>query len=143
MYSVNVTENEENQVLWAAEHGEIDMLKSLIKKYPCLLNHKDKDGYSPLHKAVSENHRDCVRYLIAAGADISTQSNTKWQPLHSACQWNNKEIAMILIENGADVNAESDGGNIQHFRKYAVLNKMNCFFRSNTTAYCCQSWCFI
>ncbi|XP_065172795.1 ankyrin repeat domain-containing protein 49-like, partial [Atheta coriaria] len=102
-------ESPETEILWAAEHGHLDIVIKIIEEHPQLVNTKDKDGYSPLHRACYSNHIDIVDYLLLHGADISSKTEMQWQPLHSCCQWNHKEIASRLLQMGADVNAVSSG----------------------------------
>ncbi|KAL2740363.1 ankyrin repeat domain-containing protein 49 [Vespula squamosa] len=105
----NAKEPDEKAILSAAENGDIRKIKRLLMKDLNLLECKDKDGYTPLHRACYGNHVDIVKYLLQVGAKINTKTMDEWQPLHSACCWNNVECAAILIANGADVNAKSKG----------------------------------
>lgn len=55
-------------ILSVAERGELEQLKSLLKETPELINIKDVQGYTLLHKAAYNNHQEVVKYLISAGA---------------------------------------------------------------------------
>ncbi|XP_018328199.1 ankyrin repeat domain-containing protein 49-like [Agrilus planipennis] len=109
-YEKHPHETPEKEILWAAENGELEVVKSLVLKDPGLVNVADKDGYTPLHRACYNNHVEVVEFLLENGADISAKTLMLWQPLHSACQWNHKECVLRLIQHGADVNAASEGG---------------------------------
>ncbi|XP_017786257.1 PREDICTED: ankyrin repeat domain-containing protein 49-like [Nicrophorus vespilloides] len=105
----NPHETVEKEILWAAEEGKLEKLKELLKAHPNLVHYKDKDGYTPLHRACYANHLEIVDYLLKMGADIGAKTEMLWEPLHSACQWNHKEIVVKLLQHGADVNALSQG----------------------------------
>ena len=44
------------KILWAAENGNTDLVAELLESDQSLVNSKDNDGYSPLHRASYENH---------------------------------------------------------------------------------------
>ena len=44
------------KILWAAENGNTDLVTELLESDQSLVNSKDNDGYSPLHRAAYENH---------------------------------------------------------------------------------------
>lgn len=100
----------EKEILWAAENGELEVIRNLVSTSPDLVHSKDKDGYTPLHRACYNNHVDIADFLLQHGANIHAQTNDLWQPLHSACMWNNAECVAKLLEHGADINATSEGG---------------------------------
>ncbi|XP_076660489.1 ankyrin repeat domain-containing protein 49-like [Halictus rubicundus] len=105
----NAREVDENEILHAAEKGDLEKIRTLIQKNRELLESTDDDGYTPLHRACYGNHVQVVEYLLQAGAKIDSKTMDDWQPLHLACCWNNVECAMVLIANGADINAKSKG----------------------------------
>lgn len=139
----------ETEILWAAENGELDIIKDLISLNKSLLLHKDKDGYTPLHRACYNNHEKVVEYLLSIGADYSSQTEDNWQPLHSACRWNNARIAVMLLDAGADINALTTGnqtplhlaasnGNAKETLQLLIMNKSvkhDILNDSNETAY--------
>ena len=49
------------RTLWAAETGNMDVLKEMLAKDSALVNTKDADGYSPLHRASYENHTEIIK----------------------------------------------------------------------------------
>nr|CAI5860274.1 unnamed protein product [Callosobruchus analis] len=105
----NPTDELEKKILDACENGKLEEVKKILENRPDLVGARDKDGYTPLHRACYSNNIEVVRYLIECGADIGAKTEVQWQPLHSCCQWNHKECAWLLIQNGADVNAQSEG----------------------------------
>ncbi|XP_014356148.2 ankyrin repeat domain-containing protein 49-like [Papilio machaon] len=105
----NPKDNPVDHVLWAAENGELDVLKEILKTSPGLVHVRDSDGYTPLHRAAYGNHLACVAYLLSAGAKVAARTELGWTPLHSACNWNNYLAAARLLAAGADPAALSDG----------------------------------
>lgn len=45
-----LTETPEKEILWAAENGVLQVVNELLKKNPDLINARDKDKYTPLHR---------------------------------------------------------------------------------------------
>ncbi|XP_053202641.1 ankyrin repeat domain-containing protein 49-like [Panonychus citri] len=90
--------------------GKPDHIKFMVNKFPHLLNVKDSDGYSSLHKAAYSDNYEVVQTLIELGADIEARTIDQWTPLHCASKWGNLRSASILIDAGANINARSSGG---------------------------------
>ena len=44
------------KILWAAENGNIELVIELLDSDRTLVNSRDNDGYTPLHRAAYENH---------------------------------------------------------------------------------------
>jgi len=105
-----------SQLLRASELGNADKARELLsvrkhKNHIANVNTKDLDDFTPLHNAVSENHLDVVRLLLARGARIDLVTSSLSTPLHLACYRGNKEIIKLLVENKADINAKNSEGN--------------------------------
>ena len=64
-------------------------------------------GWTPLHSAVRQGHREIVELLIANGTDVNSRDSTGKSSLHDAALEGHKEIVELLIIKGADLNAES------------------------------------
>lgn len=105
----NPHETPAKELLWAAEEGKTELAEKILKEFPDLVNTKDRDGYTALHKAAYSDHFDLAFVLLKYGADVNARTNMLWTPLHSACKWNNPKIVALLLQNGADINARSEG----------------------------------
>jgi ankyrin repeat protein len=49
-------ESPDKEILWASENGKLSVVERLILVDPMLIHVKDKDGYTPLHRACYNNH---------------------------------------------------------------------------------------
>lgn len=78
------------------------------------LNLVGKDGYAPLHRAISRNppDLDAIRQLIDDGASLSVLSEKGQSPLHHALLQPNANIDVIrlLIEKGAALDLKDASG---------------------------------
>jgi len=48
------------RILWAAEMGNIDIVREMLIKDASLVSATDADGYTPLHRASYEGHCQIV-----------------------------------------------------------------------------------
>lgn len=96
-------------LLWAAENNRLSTLRRLLSEKATLVNTRDEDEYTPLHRAAYSGHLEVVRELIAQGADVHAVTVDGWTPLHSACKWNNTRVASFLLQHDADINAQTKG----------------------------------
>jgi ankyrin repeat protein len=58
------TETPDKEILWASENGKCSMVEKLILANPAIIHVKDKDGYTPLHRACYNNHEHVVDVSI-------------------------------------------------------------------------------
>ena len=87
-----------------------------------LINRRDKDRYTPLHRAVFTRNMDCVKVLCQYGADVNIKCHGT-PILHLALsisvlpggQEFGMELFRLLLEKEADVLAKDDQlGNVLH-----------------------------
>ena len=113
---VRATDNEgDTCFILAACFGHTEIVRYLAGLPEVELNHKGRNEHTALHCAVKENHKDVVRVLIDAGADIVAKDDGGLSPLHWACTGKvgeNGKIAIVkmLVEAGADVRATDSEG---------------------------------
>ena len=109
-------------LMWAAAQGQAEMVKFLAasgadlnargvirqweRKVITEPRPKDmnKGGFTPLLYAAREGCVDCVRHLIAAGADKDLEDPERITPLNMALLNLHFEAAAVLVKAGADVN---------------------------------------
>jgi len=75
---------------------------SLLLKNGAKLESQDRDGNTPLHIAVNNNHRVLVRQLLTRGADVRAKNNAGNTPLDLANQIGNQTIIKLLKQYGAN-----------------------------------------
>lgn len=71
-----------------------------------LLNARDVEGATPLHRAVENNHFESAKTLLENGARPNVKDKNGQTPLHRAVQLKNAaEFIELLIKHGARPNA--------------------------------------
>jgi len=74
------------------------------------INVSDGHGYTPLHYAVQNDHKEIVELLISKNADVNAKNRSGQTPLHIASDGGNKDIVELLLSKGADINATDHRG---------------------------------
>lgn len=97
------------QFLLAAEMGDLKTLQQMHAKNPNYLSVRDRDHYSPLHRAAYNNRVETAQWLLSVGANPELQTEDGWTVLHSAACWAAHEIVGLLLSNGVEVNSRSNG----------------------------------
>uniref|UniRef100_H3D007 Uncharacterized protein n=1 Tax=Tetraodon nigroviridis TaxID=99883 RepID=H3D007_TETNG len=76
-----------------------------------LVDVKKEDGFSALHLAALNNHRDVAEILIKEGrCDINIRNNRNQTPLQLAVTQGHTDLVQLLVAEGADVNMEDEDG---------------------------------
>lgn len=88
----------------AAECGQTEQVRHMLK------NGADVNEGAPIVGSALNEHRDIVRALITAGANVNAQDIAGNTALHHAVHWGNTDIAEQLLAAGADVNIANDWG---------------------------------
>ena len=71
------------------------------------MNEKDKFGFTPLHNAAHEGHKEVVELLILKGADVNAKDNGGNTPLDSLIGFQrHPEIADLLRKHGGKTGEE-------------------------------------
>jgi len=71
-----------------------------------LIDAKDNDDDSPLHKAALCGRMDCVKFLLTRGVDINAQGCSCRTPLVCAANEGHTEIVALLLNSGALIEIE-------------------------------------
>ena len=97
----------------AVKNEDINIVKSISKKMPDLVNAKDEQGATPLHYAAKYVKKQMIELLISRDADVNAKDITGETPLHYViCTTlkNKKEVVKFLISKGADPNTKDHRG---------------------------------
>lgn len=86
---------------YALEKNDLEIKKALIDT-------KDAQGITPLHRAAAAGEGDTIEVLVAAGADVHAVDNQGLTPLHRAAAAGDVDAINALIARGADVNAKDN-----------------------------------
>ena len=103
----------------AVTAGNMELVVDLLDDDPKLINTPDRDGWSPLHWAVSTHDKPMVVFLLSKGADVNAKTPKGSTPLHRAALEGFTDLADLLIVKGAQVNAaDGEGMTPLHWAAY-------------------------
>jgi len=102
----------ENVIHAIVYSGDVERLKYFTNKYSIDINHRAKDGATPLLLAISLKRIKLAEFLMKLGADVNIPDNDGIAPIHIASQGNNKKILNELLKNQADPFLKTEKGNL-------------------------------
>jgi ankyrin repeat protein len=88
--------------------GDIPALKAIIERNPDLLDARDRNGDSLLHRAAEAGDASLIRYLVDKGARPDLTGARKQTPLHLAAINDHGEAVTALLERKAALEARDD-----------------------------------
>jgi ankyrin repeat protein len=94
------------QIHEAAQEGDLEKVKALLKSHPRLVFSKANGG-TPLHYAAAHDHKDVAEVLLAYKADVNARDDDGLTPLFWAVEWGPSVVELLLV-NHADVNAKDN-----------------------------------
>ena len=103
----------------AAQRGDVDKLRAMLHRRPDVCTNDGvggDSGYTPLHYAAREGHAECVRALLASGANANARTRAgAATPLHRAAFTGSGACVQLLLKGGADPCArDADGESALH-----------------------------
>ncbi|XP_052239797.1 protein phosphatase 1 regulatory subunit 12A-like isoform X3 [Dreissena polymorpha] len=98
-----------------AKRSKVDRLTSFLKTLN--INITDKNGYTPLHQAAVNGHRDIVEALLKADAEPGLEDNQGCTPVHLASWSGNPEIVMQLLNAGTQPESAVEPVQVNHQNK--------------------------
>lgn len=100
-------------ILARLEDRDGDLLKvaEIFLTAGILINEKDNNGITPLHRTIVKNHVKSATFLVNRGADVQEMSYHYQEfPLAMALSSGRTSFLDILLKNGADINAKNNRG---------------------------------
>jgi len=91
------------EILRAADNGDLEATRLLLKHNPNLAFAKNKEGFTALHYAAFHGYVEIAKLLIAERADVNAKTSKGYTPLQYAVRYNHKETVQLLLSNKADV----------------------------------------
>uniref|UniRef100_A0AC34FJ21 26S proteasome non-ATPase regulatory subunit 10 n=1 Tax=Panagrolaimus sp. ES5 TaxID=591445 RepID=A0AC34FJ21_9BILA len=88
-----------NLIMLASSAGRDQVVKYLLSSVDSDVNHKNKNGQTPLHYAASKNHPNIVKLLIENNADLNQTDKLGAAPLHRASAQGHIDVVKILCSN--------------------------------------------
>ncbi|XP_032394815.1 ankycorbin isoform X2 [Etheostoma spectabile] len=107
---VNEWNKNDERLLAAVEHGEVEKVASLLAKKGASAVKLDTEGKSALHVAAARGQTDCLSVILAHGADLSFTDAAGFNPLHLAAKNNHIECCKKLIQSKCPIDAVDGSG---------------------------------
>ncbi|XP_041915290.1 ankycorbin isoform X4 [Alosa sapidissima] len=100
----------DERLLSAVEHGEVDKVTSLLAKKGASAVKLDAEGKSALHVAAMKGQAECLAVILSHGADVSVIDASGFTALHLAAKNNHQDCAKKLIQNKSVVDSLDGSG---------------------------------
>jgi ankyrin repeat protein len=94
----------------AAEAGELELARVLLRCGADLESRESGFGWTPLLIAAAQGRLEVARFLVSAGANVQAQANQGLTPLHGAAQAGSVALVELLLDHGARLEATNHGG---------------------------------
>ena len=108
---VNRVDSKNRPALWySAGLGLKKVTTALIRIKQAPINLADKNGYTPLARAVSSGHLDIARILIDNGASVKTLTKENNSILMLSVLSENNELTKFLLTRSIDIDAKDFAG---------------------------------
>ncbi|KAL1921053.1 uncharacterized protein VTP21DRAFT_11688 [Calcarisporiella thermophila] len=105
-----LTDYSHNTVLMiAAQHGQEQIFRLYISRFPDTVNLLNSEGKSALTYAALKGNDTMVNLLLDNGADIDHMDADGNTPLHHASAWGHRKTVSTLIERGCRLAANKSG----------------------------------
>ena len=91
------------------DNEPVDEIKWLIR-LGSDVNHRTKDGLTPLALALDNQNSELAMVLIEAGAEVNQADNDGVTPLYWAAEDGRTEMVKMLLDRHADVSKAKNGG---------------------------------
>ncbi|XP_041090763.1 ankycorbin isoform X2 [Polyodon spathula] len=100
----------DDRLLQAVEHGEVDKVTSLLAKKGVNAVKLDSEGKSALHLAAAKGQAECLGVILSHGVDVTVLDASGCSALHLAAKNNHQECAKKLIQSKCTVEGSDSSG---------------------------------
>ncbi|CAM8959602.1 unnamed protein product [Rhodiola kirilowii] len=111
----------------AARKGDVKAIQRLIEN-GVVINGKDQNGWTGLHRAAFKGKTETVRILIGKGVDLDAKDEDGYSALHCAVESGFPDVVELLLKRGADVEARTNRGvtalQISEVMNYPGINRI-------------------
>uniref|UniRef100_A0A3P8WNI8 Uncharacterized protein n=1 Tax=Cynoglossus semilaevis TaxID=244447 RepID=A0A3P8WNI8_CYNSE len=112
---VNEWNKNDERLLAAVEHGEVEKVASLLAKKGASAVKLDTEGKSALHVAAARGLTDCLSAILTQGADLSVTDAAGLNSLHLAAKNSHNDCCRKLIQSKCPIDtADSSGKTALH-----------------------------
>ena len=96
------------------------------KRVPGEINQRGFGNIAALHAAARQGHDECVRVLIAGGADIDMTTHGGLTSIHAAARAGNVAVVRMLCEASADLTIRMTAGGATPLHLAAASGQIEC-----------------
>ena len=120
----------------ASAQGNLDMLRLMKEKQPCLFNElihaENAIEMTPLHKAAMFDHVDVAGFLLENGSNLDPIDSEKRSPMLLAASRNCINVVSYLLRQGANINLKDfKNRNLLHL---TISQEMYSFLESSESS---------
>ncbi|XP_062828581.1 ankycorbin isoform X2 [Anolis carolinensis] len=106
----------DDRLLQAVEHGDAEKVASLLGKKGVSSTKHDSEGKTAFHLAASKGHGECIRVMLAHGADVTSQDGTGHSALHLAAKNSHPDCIKRLLQAKCPTeNTDNSGKTALHY----------------------------
>ncbi|XP_071990678.1 ankycorbin isoform X3 [Engystomops pustulosus] len=97
-YQTNEWNKNDERLLQAVDHGELDKVSALLAKKGMVATKLDSEGKTAFHLAAIKGNAECLRLMLAQGADVAAQDLSGHSVLHLAVKHNHVDCIKRLLQ---------------------------------------------
>ncbi|MCP4705413.1 MAG: hypothetical protein GY865_12490 [candidate division Zixibacteria bacterium] len=94
----------------AAENGELQKVKDLLRENPQLIESRDEGGHTPLLTAAYGGQKEVLQFLLSKDADLMATNNRGSYALNLAAYNGQTEMIQLLIDLGFEIDIATVSG---------------------------------
>ncbi|KAM9331353.1 ankycorbin [Gastrophryne carolinensis] len=100
----------DERLLQAVDHGETDKVSALLGKKGVVATKLDSEGKTAFHLAATKGNAECLRVMLAQGADVTAQDLSGHTALHLSVKQNHVECVKRLLQSKCPTECSDNAG---------------------------------